>query len=444
MKTFDNEESLRQAEARMPMERMIRELGHGPKDENGWKSFSCPFCKKDDKAGIFVAAGSGAKLFKCMSSSCEGNMALPAVKLFMKLRGITDSREGFIEYLKLAGVWQDIPRQPSEVVRQTTNGDGRAALGEFFSRLTLLAEDERRIFEKRGLTSATSEALGFKSNQKTNRRLLLELSKKFSWDELKASGLWLPGKGNKCRRPNSQFCGYIQLTRKPRNQRKTSDDKSVWGWREEGWCARCERTSGGCICSSCGGKLKTGDAILIPYFGRHGDLIALRPHKGGAPEGTAASAVRIYIPRSTVGVSDESFPTVIVTEGEFKAAALWQTVGAGRADGKLPVGVVALPGIYFAKNLMVRGDLADWLVAVQCRRVMVAYDFEDKGNSAFKATFQQDVRKRFDSQIWGRFLAADLFKRLHIGGEVILLPDSWLVNGKADWDGALATLAGMA
>ncbi|HEV2330556.1 MAG TPA: hypothetical protein VGY56_17385 [Verrucomicrobiae bacterium] len=441
MKTqFDNDESLRQAEAKMPMERLIREFGHGPKHEDGWKAFQCPFCKKEDKAGVFTAAGNGTKLFKCMSSSCEGNTVMPVVKLFMRFRGITDGREGFIEYLKLAGVWQDVPRRETEVSFQATNGDGYAALREFYSRLTLLPRDEHRIFQKRGLVSATVEALGFKSNQRANRRLLLELGKMFSWDELKASGLWIAGKDLKTRRPNSQFCGCIQLARKPKNQRKSADDKSVWGWCDEGWCPKCERASIGDDCSICGAKLKSGDAVLIPYFNPDGELIALRPHKGGAPEGTAASTMHIYVPREPKSAA-EHFHTVIVTEGEFKAAALCQTIGAGRTDGGKPVGVSALPGIYFARHWAVREELNEWLETVQCRRVIVAYDYEDKGNPAFGDAYQPEMRKRFDSQIWARFLATDLSKKLHIRGEVIVLPAQWQTNGKADWDGALAKFA---
>ncbi len=439
MPEFDNETSLREAEAKMPLERVIRDFGFGPKNEN-WKSFDCPFCKKEDKGGVFTAAGSNTKLFKCLSDSCDANRAMPVVKFVMKIRGLHSDREAFIEYLKMAGVWREPPRRVENPAQpQVTNGDGCSAMREFYSKLALLSADEQRTFEKRGLASATCAALGFKSNPKSNRRLLLELAKTFAWEELKASGLWLSGTEQKRRRPNSQFCGYVQLARKPKSQRKHPGDKMVWGWCDEAWCAKCEQSLRTVtVCPACGGKLKTTNAILIPYFNERGELIALRPHKGGAPEGTAASAMHIYVPRNPLKISEESFSTVVVTEGEFKAGALWQTLGAGRDDGQEPVGVAALPGIYFAKHFEIREELDEWLRAVKCRRVIVAYDFEDKGNPKFKDAYQSDPRKRFDSQIWARYLATDLSKKLHIRGEVCVLPKEWQQDGKADWDGALA------
>ena len=443
MPEFDNEASLREAETKLPYERVIRELGFGPKNDN-WKSFECPFCKKEDKAGIFVASGSGVKLFKCQSTSCEANRAMPVVKFLGKVRGINSDREAFIEYLKMAGVWREKAKTELPVIPQVTNGDGCTALREFYALLSLHSRDGQKLSDKRGLTSDTIARLGFKSNPKSNRRLLIELSKSYAWEELKASGLWLPGKEQKTRRPNAQFCGYLQLARKPKSHRKNPDDKAVWGWCDEGWCTKCEQTSKvlseSQVCSCCGSKLKAGDAILIPYFSPNGDLIALRPHKGGAPEGTAASAMHVYIPRPVVPSGEERFPEVIITEGELKAAALWQILGAGRTDGQTPLGVAALPGIYFAKNLAIREELHYWLRAVHCRRVIVAYDYEDKGNPAFKDAYQSDPRKRFDAQIWARYLATSLSKKLHIRGEVFLLPEKWAINGKADWDGALAKL----
>jgi len=440
MPEFDNEASLREAELRMPLERVIREFGFGPKNEN-WKSFDCPFCKKEDKAGVFTATGSNKKLFKCQSASCDANNAMPVVKFLMKIRGLNSDREAFIEYLKMANVWRERPKPASPTtIPQVTNGDGYTAIQEFYSKLALQADDERKLFDKRGLTSATSAALGFKSNLRSNRRRLLELGKTFAWEELKASGLWLPGEQQKHRRPNSQFCGYIQLARKPKGQRKHPDDKSVWGWCDEGWCAKCGLVAHGKQCTTCSGSLKSGDAILIPYFNERGELIALRPHKGGAPEGTAASAMHIYVPRSGQAVSQENFSTVVLTEGEFKAAAIWQTLGIGRDDGQEPIGAAALPGIYFAKHFDIREEIEAWVRAVKCRRVIVAYDAEDKGNPAFKDIYQPDPRKRFDSQIWARYLATNLSKKLHIRGEVGVLPKSWQMNGKADWDGALAEI----
>ncbi len=190
--------------------------------------------------------------------------------------------------------------------------------------------------------------------------------------------------------------------------------------------------------------------MLIPYFDETGELIGLRPHKGMGRRDTLVGTPQVYIPRlgratraakfhRASGEDDEEqFYTVVITEGEFKAAALWQTVGSGRQDGAEPYGVAALPGISFGKNYEVREVLDDWLRVVKCRRVIVAYDNEEKADPALE-TYKADRRKRFDAQIWARYLATDLAVKLHVRGEVCVLPEAWRnKKGKADWDGELA------
>jgi hypothetical protein len=127
----------------------------------------------------------------------------------------------------------------------------------------------------------------------------------------------------------------------------------------------------------------------------------------------------------------ETFYRVVITEGEFKAAALWQMVGAGRDDGIEPWGVCAVPGINFGANYDLRSELDAWLQAVQCRYVVVAYDDQDKTG--------KPMRERHDALIWARYLASDLARTRHVKAKVLVLPTSWRdENGKADWDGALA------
>lgn len=446
---FDNEVSLREAQTKMPLERLIREFGFGPQNED-WKSFDCPFCKKKDKAGIFTLPGGDKKLLKCMSTSCEANKAMSAVTFIMRIGGLSSAREAFKEYLKMAGVWvEKSPAAPMDKPREreTTFNHGSSALQEFYANLILSPNDEQRLFEKRGLTAVTCAALGFKSNPKSNRNLLLDLKNRFLRQELNASGLWLPAEGDKGERPNSQFCGFVQLAKKPGHLRKNRDDKTVWGWCDEGWCLKCERVGAvaGKKCVVCQSESRTADAILIPYFNQNGELIALRPHKGGAPQGTAASAMHLYVPRSAGSSQEEQFRLVVLTEGDFKAAALWQSIGLGRllhsTSASEPVGVAAIPGISMAKHFQIREELEEWLRSVGCRHVIVAYDYENKENHATSITSQPGQSKQFDSQVWARYLAGRLAKKLHIRSEVYVLPQRWQDdNGKVDWDGALAKL----
>jgi len=68
-------------------------------------------------------------------------------------------------------------------------------------------------FFKRGLTTDTCEALGFRANPPTNEELLQEFAREEMW----ASGLWLDmeRKKNLGRRPKAQFHGKGQIGRKP-------------------------------------------------------------------------------------------------------------------------------------------------------------------------------------------------------------------------------------
>ena len=545
-RNFDSEAAIRDARLKgFTTERILREFGVQPAKNGSWKGFDCPFCQKK-KANLFPH--DGIMLFKCMMQPCpSNNEAMAEPKLVARLSNVSE-RQGFIDYLKMAGVWKDIskvpravelpkkptpeqgdkaplpnavlpaeiklleappppapprpddllkllddpdpivflsvsekimsfgpvaldwlrpaltqeastpadiarrsrineliqkltpppappaaekppvekpkdePPKPVDVKKLPNYGSGRLALREFYECLVWLEDDEKKLFEKRGLESRTSVALGFRSNPKTNEDNIRRLLEKWGFREMIGSGLWLPRDAarKKETRPNNQFFGFGQAGRKPADQRKNKDDKFIW---------------------------KFCHPILIPYFNDLGELVALRPHKGGAPGGTAAGhSTHIYVPRDVEAMGGEQaekyaeiFETVIITEGEFKAAALWQMVGAGRQDGGEAYGVAAVPGITFANNFMMREELDHWLRAVRCRRVIVAYDHELKDDPKSER-YQPDVRKRHDAQIWSRYLATDLHQKLHITGEVCILPNQWMTDGKADWDGALVKL----
>src|ERR1017187_974455 len=113
---------------------------------------------------------------------------------------------------------------------------------------------------------------------------------------------------------------------------------------------------------------------------------------------------------------------------------------AGDADA-------AVAGVYPAAlgdELRDRRDIArigeDWLRRVGCRRVIVAFDNEEKGDPKLES-FKADWTKRHDATKWMRYLATDLARKLHIQGKVFVLPNDWRnKNGKAVWDGAAAGL----
>ncbi len=262
--------------------------------------------------------------------------------------------------------------------------------------------------EKRMLPPVACEALGFRANPRANEATLLEMEEVFDWEERRASGLWVDAdpKREQGRRPNDQYHGKGQVGKKPLDERQHDGDKIQWGWCEP---------------------------VFIPYFNEAGELVKLRPHKGGASGETAAGSARVYVPRDHRTAADrvEKFYTVIICEGEYKAAVIWFIVGAGavlRGSTDYPVGVCALPGISFAKSPSYRAELDEWLRAVDCQKVIVAFDDEDKSH--------KPLRGRHDSTIWARYLATSLSLELKIPALYLPLPKAWRVNGKADWDGA--------
>ncbi len=479
---FDSEKSLAEARSRLPFERLIQEHGHGPDgDGTSWKSFTCPFCRRKKKAGLFEAPN-GVLLLKCMSTSCPtGAKAMDEVGFLARVAGLGRG-DAFREYLKAAGVWEerarfnstpeitpeiapelssaptpqtpavespdsmpDTPAPPQDIpdTAPTPQPDpsasppeaqpppapepkptsrrkrsepekksppeipGLRALREFYSKLVLSEVDEQALWDKRGLLSQTSRDLGLRSNPRTNAQLLKDLATRHEMSELLASGLWLASDlgRRKPRRVNNQYCGYGISHRKPESQRRHKDDKWVWGWT---------------------------DPVLIPYCDLDGSLGKLRPHKGGAPSGTAAGRIGIYVPRVLGAKQPERFERVVICEGEFKAAALWQMVGARRVDGEEAWGVCSLPGITFGRTWALRAELDDWLKTVGAREVVVAFDSEDKSD--------RPLRQRHEAMIWARYLATDLKRSAGVAARVCLLPKAWRTNGKADWDGALSSL----
>lgn len=311
------------------------------------------------------------------------------------------------------------PRQEKE--KQAKKPDpALEALKLFYSKLTLTDADKEKLYLRRGIYCG--DRLGFRSNLESNKGILTQLADDFTMDVLVASGLWKASPKSKARKPNAQFYGAgivrkLGAGEKPGPNEWSDDESNLWGWCHP---------------------------ILIPYFDAFGQLVKLRPHKGGAKGSTSAGAVHLYIPRDPDGPKRndgsliEEFHDVLITEGEFKSGPLWQSSGAGRVDGLKPWGIAALPGISFAKHYDLRQELDHWLRRVHAHHVVVAFDNEEKGDPKLPG-YKSDWNKRFDSQIWARVLAIDLADKLRLRAMVGTLPAAWRDSkGKADWDGAAA------
>ncbi len=314
--------------------------------------------------------------------------------------------------------------------------DGFRSLREYYSLVRALpgqgldARDRKLIFEKRGIPTSKALELGLISNPKTSRVFLDKLKEQYGFDEVCRSGLWLDRdrRKKKQRRANKQFCGYGIIKKRPKavRDRAIEDGEPDPGDFIWGWC----------------------QPVIIPYFNERGELIGLRPHKGMGRSGTLTGTPRLYVPRMAQQPvqneecrmqNGEKFSKVVITEGEFKAMALWVTVGAG-SGSKEPYGVCGLPGIWYARNYEMQESLCDWLLAVECREVIVVFDDEEKGDPNLES-FKADWRKRYDAVIMAKYLAQLLHTKIHVSGKVGRLPAIWRnEKGKADWDGALAKM----
>ena len=278
----------------------------------------------------------------------------------------------------------------------------------FYDRLSLSEADQKSLFEKRGLTVATIDALGFRSNPDANKEILLEMPNHFPMTALVESGLWKvdPAKPGESPRPNPQFHGMsIAEKRDPKGRKVRDQNGEVI--RECVW----------------------NHPILIPYFSEQGELIHLRPHKGMM----AGKPPRFYVARprgrgAGIKAINGNNKFAIITEGEFKAAALWQVLGEDAEIG-------ALPGITMAKPLI--GDVEEWLEYVGVRQVVVGYDNENKEDENLPG-YQREKYRRYDTHVWALYLAHQL-NRQGFEAKFCVLPDAWRdEKGKSDWDGSLA------
>ena len=291
-----------------------------------------------------------------------------------------------------------------------------AALRWFYDRLTLLEGDRRRLWEKRGLHAPAVEALGFRSNVTENRALLLQMEHEFPMLALIDSGLWTQSeRATEPPKPNAQYYGMALMEK-----------------RDEATGKKVRDRDGNAVVDCVWDEL---GPILIPYFDAAGQLFHLRPHKGMLTGRTprfyvvrASAAYRLehsQFKPGNIGVAalpgitmaktlfgdveewleDLRAQYAIITEGEFKAAALWQTLNGQETTVEPPA----------------------------VRQVIVGYDNEDKSNQALPG-YQEEDWKRHDAEVWARYLARQIAKEGY-DGKVAHIPNDWRdAKGKADWD----------
>ena len=168
-----------------------------------------------------------------------------------------------------------------------------------------------------------------------------------------------------------------------------------------------------------GGKLTLSpqllqDNIIIPYL-KDKKAILLRPHKFGF----SSVPIQVY-------QEDNLFDhKIILTEGEFKAAAACQ----------LSFSTIAIPGISsFSKEHFPR--LVKMLNDHKVRDICLIFDNEAKDDPKFPS-YKDKPSERYDTPYFAYFMAKKLSEE-GFNTRIGTLPEGWMVNGKVDLDGALA------
>jgi len=160
-----------------------------------------------------------------------------------------------------------------------------------------------------------------------------------------------------------------------------------------------------------------GDRILIPYLDEKGSCYHLRPHKLGFKDLPNEPYCRFLLKNSP--------ERIVLTEGEFKAAALLQW----------GITAIAIPGIssFGGANY---DRLIEMLKLAEVKKVTVIFDSEEKGNPEYP-NFKEKIEDRYDTQYWSYMMAYKIGKS-GFQTRVGWLPAEWRENGKIDFDGALA------
>lgn len=286
--------------------------------------------------------------------------------------------------------------------------DARAVWRELHNRLGLSGEHFADLGKKRGFSPETIDRLGFRSSVAGNRVIVEDVVRMFPGKEKELARLDIIRRTEEGWRTSPQLCGF------GKSNRKDKDRKDVW---EMG-----------------------ANPILIPYYDEAGDITFLRPHKGNPKRSDDVDdfdeeyiSQHIYCPMLLRTAAANLPPTIapltdicIVTEGEFKAGALWQC----------GIPALGLPGIHAMRNFSTKRQLIDLLVRYGFRRIIIAFDNESKDNPEF-SNYKEDPDDRYDTIVYAEYTSQEL-RREGFAAEVLWLPEEWKEGPKADWDGALA------
>lgn len=379
--------------SRLDIKPFIQQLGLEVKKDRAGKLYcNCPFCGGDEKLSV-TAAGDKKGLWKCFKCNETGNQITlyaklnnckngDAVKAIKKFIGIEDEYQPTSKLKSTPKVKKtDVPAKvdaakapeqsgqsdadrPSE---ETARGPARAR--DIYATLVKVAAltdaHRQELRSKRGFTNDLIDRLSFRSGGPYMMEVVEQLRAQFSDDDLKEAGILVD----------------VHRTLIVNEQLLENN-------------------------------------VLIPYLDENGNVYHLRPHKLGFKDVPPEPYARQFL---------KDCPSeIILTEGEFKAAALAQ----------MGIPAVAIPGISsFAKKHYDR--LVEMLSDFGIKRVNIIFDNEVKDNPEFP-NYKERPEDRFDTDYWAYMMAWKLGKS-DFTTRIGKLPDEWRVKGKIDFDGALAT-----
>lgn len=434
------------ARQKLPLPMLMTVMGDGSHTK---KNSECPFCGEGKGSwGIFES--NGKHFFKCHKLECVGNQNDYGHNeiAYIQLRLDMNRTEAAKHFLKLAvpelvphlfdpapapprprkpstelGAEDDIDLGPAEHEADQAaprppppppprDGDPQNVWHALWKKLPLTIGDRQKLKTDRGLSDETIDALGFRSNNSSNLHHLQTLANEYPMDDLVSEGIYkLDSRGVK---PSGQFHGWgISGTKNPKTGKA---------------------------------DFEQNEPIIIPYLTAAGVPFYLRPHKGGVkkPEDELADielweeeqpdtcASHVYCPFLLTELIHLNDGLCVLTEGEYKAAALWQC----------GIAAIACPGIQFVRNKAFKEELIHLLREFGVTDMVILFDNEVKDDPSIPKRYKADPWKRWDTPMWAEYTAIDLRDYFSNKGycRIGWLPDELRVDGKADCDGILAQM----
>ena len=393
-------------------------------NKRGWLAETCPFCGEKQRLSVNVSDDDKKGLWRCFKCQESGNV----VTFYAKLHNCSNG-DAVIAIKKFAKVADDrgdagaggrVGTDPSRVDKKDIltnlfNGDDRPGTQGPSEDAADDAQVVSRTSENIGSKGQQTEHRGQRVGEGTAREAArlrdiyshlvkqAELSEEHSRGLMTNRGLTKDHTDRLAFRSGGQYLKAVI-----EKMRDVFTDRDLI---EAGVLVQVN----GSIAYN---KQLMEDHILIPYLDEQGEVYYLRPHKLGF-KGKAPELYCRYFLRDRPR-------EIVLAEGEFKATALaigWDIPAIGVA------GVATFGGKYF-------GRLTELLKEFGVEKVTVIFDNEIKDNPNFP-NFKEKPEKRYDQEVWAYVLAYKLERQGFIT-RVGKLPDEWRVQGKVDFDMALA------